>query len=106
MKCQMTFPKKEIRSPLGDPLQVIEFSDKLIAPLRERARNTRTSPDWTVRELGRRGWYVRDPASMPEVMLDDGARSWKMGARWWGMRKIPVAVGDVGGLYGHYMFKK
>ena len=95
-----------ILSPQSYPLQVIEFSDKLIAPLRERARNTRTSPDWTVRELGRRGWYVRDPASMPEVMLDDGARSWKMGARWWGMRKIPVAVGDVGGLYGHYMFKK
>ncbi|PWY87548.1 leucine rich repeat domain protein [Aspergillus heteromorphus CBS 117.55] len=88
------------------PLQVIEFSDKLIAPLRERSRTARVSPGWTVRELGRRGWYVRDPASMPEVMLDDGARSWKMGARWWGMRKIPVAVGDVGGLYGHYMFKK
>ncbi|PYH96449.1 leucine rich repeat domain protein [Aspergillus ellipticus CBS 707.79] len=88
------------------PLQVIEFSDKLIAPLRERARTARVSPGWTVRELGRRGWYVRDPASMPGVMLDDGARSWKMGARWWGMRKIPVAVGDVGGLYGHYMFKK
>ncbi|KAL4798623.1 hypothetical protein BDV19DRAFT_376822 [Aspergillus venezuelensis] len=88
------------------PLQVIEFSDKLIAPLRERPKNTKTSPDWTVRELGRRGWYVRDPASMPETPLDDGSRWWKMGARWWGMRKIPVAVGDVGGLYGHYMFKR
>jgi hypothetical protein len=29
-----------------------------------------------------------------------------MGARWWGMRKIPVTVGEVGGIYGHYMFKK
>lgn len=88
------------------PLQVIEFSDKLITPLREKPKNTKTSPDWTVRELGRRGWYVRDPASMPETPIDDGARSWKMGARWWGMRKIPVVVGDVGGLYGHYMFKR
>ncbi|KAL3456183.1 hypothetical protein BJX64DRAFT_48786 [Aspergillus heterothallicus] len=88
------------------PLQVIEFSDKLITPLREKPKNTKTSPDWTVRELGRRGWYVRDPASMPNIAIDDGSRCWKMGARWWGMRKIPVAVGDVGGLYGHYMFKR
>ncbi|RDW57050.1 Leucine Rich Repeat domain protein [Aspergillus mulundensis] len=88
------------------PLQVIEFSDKLIIPLREKPKNTKTSPDWTVRELGRRGWYVRDPASMPDTPIDDGCRSWKMGARWWGMKKIPVAVGDVGGLYGHYMFKR
>ncbi|KAL4867011.1 hypothetical protein BDV12DRAFT_198613 [Aspergillus spectabilis] len=88
------------------PLQVIEFSDKLITPLREKPKNTKSSPDWTVRELGRRGWYVRDPASMPDTAIDDGSRSWKMGARWWGMRKIPVAVGDVGGLYGHYMFKR
>ncbi|PYI06523.1 leucine rich repeat domain protein [Aspergillus sclerotiicarbonarius CBS 121057] len=95
-----------ILTPQSYPLQVIEFSDKLIAPLRERSRNARTSPGWAVRELGRRGWYVREKSSMPEVMADDGARSWKMGARWWGMRKIPVAVGDVGGLYGHYMFKK
>ncbi|GAB1203948.1 hypothetical protein APSETT445_002593 [Aspergillus pseudonomiae] len=88
------------------PLQVIEFHEKLIAPLRERTKNARTSLGWTVRELGRRGWYVRDPASMPLQVPDDGSRSWKMGARWWGARKIPVAVGEVGGIYGHYMFKK
>lgn len=88
------------------PLQVIEFSDKIITPLRERAKTHRSSVGWTVRELGRRGWYVRDPASIPHELVDDGSRFWKMGARWWGMRKIPVAVGDVGGLYGHYMFKK
>lgn len=88
------------------PLQVIEFSDKIITPLRERAKTQRVSVGWTVRDLGRRGWYVRDPASMPNEPVDDGSRSWKMGARWWGMRKIPMAVGDVGGLYGHYMFKK
>lgn len=88
------------------PLQVIEFSDKIISPLRERSKNNRSSTGWTVREIGRRGWYVRDPASMPSQPPDDGSRSWKVGARWWGMRKIPVAVGDVGGIYGHYMFKK
>ncbi|OJJ82226.1 Leucine Rich Repeat domain protein [Aspergillus glaucus CBS 516.65] len=88
------------------PLQVIEFGDKIIAPLRERTKNTKSSSGWMIRELGRRGWYVRDPDSMPSRLSDDGSRSWKMGARWWGMRKIPVAVGDVGGIYGHYMFKK
>ncbi|KAJ5679491.1 hypothetical protein N7462_007735 [Penicillium macrosclerotiorum] len=88
------------------PLQVIEFSDKIITPLRERSKTQRVSVGWTVRDLGRRGWYVRDPAYMPNEPIDDGSRSWKMGARWWGMRKIPMAVGDVGGIYGHYMFKK
>lgn len=88
------------------PLQVVEFSDKIITPLRERAKTHRASVGWTVRDLGRRGWYVREPSSMPHEPLDDGARYWKMGARWWGMRKIPMAVGEVGGLYGHYMFKK
>lgn len=88
------------------PLQVIEFGDKIIAPLRERTKSNKSSSGWMVRELGRRGWYVRDPDSVPSRETDDGSRSWKMGARWWGMRKIPVAVGDVGGIYGHYMFKK
>ncbi|KAJ5949471.1 hypothetical protein N7454_001055 [Penicillium verhagenii] len=88
------------------PLQVVEFSDKIITPLRERGKTQRASVGWTVRELGRRGWYVRDPTSVPNCPIDDGSRSWKMGARWWGMRKIPMAVGDVGGIYGHYMFKK
>ena len=88
------------------PLQVVEFHEKIINPLLERSKTQRASVGWTVRELGRRGWYVRDPASMSNEPLDDGSRSWKMGARWWGMRKIPMAVGDVGGLYGHYMFKK
>ncbi|KAJ5504192.1 hypothetical protein N7463_007066 [Penicillium fimorum] len=88
------------------PLQVVEFSDKIITPLRERAKTQRASVGWTVRDLGRRGWYVREPSSMPHEPTDDGARYWKMGARWWGMRKIPMAVGEVGGLYGHYMFKK
>ncbi|RMJ21791.1 leucine Rich Repeat protein [Aspergillus sp. HF37] len=89
------------------PLQVIEFSDRLINPLKERSKGGRSSIGWTVREIGRRGWYVRDPSScVPSQPPDDGARPWKVGARWWGMRKIPVAVGDVGGIYGHYMFKK
>ena len=46
------------------------------------------------------------PKDHPQMENDSGRRAWKMGAAGWGMRKIPVACGDVGGLYGHYMFKK
>ena len=90
------------------PLVVLEFADKIITPLREQSKVTRGSgTGWTVRELGRRGWYVRDTSLMSSPPPpDDGTRGWKMGARWWGMRKIPVAVAEVGGIYGHYMFKK
>lgn len=94
------------------PLEVLEFSERIIAPLRERTRNAKSRVGWVVRDLGRRGWYVREPDAIPvdangvRPPVDDGRRSWKMGARWWGMKKVPVAVGEVGGLYGHYMFKK
>lgn len=92
------------------PLSVIELSEKIITPLRQRNHNKRGN-GWVVRDLGRRGWYVREPevdasSGKFKKKLDDGRRSWKMGARWWGMRKIPVSVGEVGGIYGHYMFKK
>lgn len=29
-----------------------------------------------------------------------------MGARWWGMRKIPTVAQDVRGMYGYFMFKR
>lgn len=95
-------------SPQSVPLEVIELSDKLITPLRDRTKSAKSN-GWSLRELGRRGWYVREPIktnASDAPPLDDGSRSWKMGARWWGMRKIPVTVGEVGGIYGHYMFKK
>ncbi|EEH08090.1 leucine rich repeat domain-containing protein [Histoplasma capsulatum G186AR] len=98
-------------TPHSAPLDVIELSEKIISPLRQRSRLNKYGNGWLVRDLGRRGWYVRGPALEARqgklaAKMDDGRRPWKMGARWWGMRKIPVAVGDVGGLYGHYMFKK
>ena len=140
-------------SPTTAPLEVLELGDKAISSLRE-CRNTNKRLGWVVKELGRRGWYVRTPNSTDAVreqqrgatssapsspvqgpvqwlfsppsssspspspvsssavvdpkraMGGTGRRPWKMGAMWWGMRKIPVAVGEVGGLYGHYMFKK
>ncbi|KAI4130016.1 MAG: hypothetical protein LQ338_001950 [Usnochroma carphineum] len=90
-------------SPSTAPLEVIELGDKVISSLRE-CRNTNKRLGWVVKELGRRGWYVRDNNSAGGNL--NGRRSWKMGAMWWGMRKCPVAWGEVGGLYGHYMFKK
>lgn len=78
---------------------------------------------WCVREAGRRAWLVRirdgksgegnggkgETEGGEEVKgdkVDDGSRSWKWGACYWGMRKVPVARAEVGGMYGHYMFKR
>ncbi len=57
---------------------------------------------WGVSEVQARSWLVRTPdASQPR---DDGRRAWKLGAKFWGMRKIPVAAAEVGGIYGSFMF--
>jgi hypothetical protein len=90
--------------PSTVPLEVLELSDTVVTALRGcKATNKRRG--WVVKDLGRRGWYVREPRPGDQGGRD-GRRNWKMGARWWGMRKVPVAWGEVGGLYGHYMFKK
>ena len=101
-------PTNILLTPATLPLEVIELGDKAISSLRE-CRNTNKRLGWVIKELGRRGWYVREPipgASGNGPGTATGRRSWKMGAMWWGMRKAPVAWGEVGGLYGHYMFKK
>ncbi|KAI9761490.1 MAG: hypothetical protein M4579_001000 [Chaenotheca gracillima] len=90
---------------LTAPLEVLEIGEKILAGLQQRNR-LRRKVGWTVKEAGRRAWYVREPrADAQPGENDSGRRSWKMGAMWWGMRKIPVADSTVGGLYGHYMFK-
>lgn len=84
---------------------------------------------WICKNEGRRGWLVRNPAAkaveqvyngtkadkwswkIPEgikegELCDNGARMWKMGARWWGMRKVPVSDMEVGGVYGWFMFNR
>lgn len=93
-------PSNILLSEATLPLEVIELGDKAISSLRE-CKNTNKRLGWVVKELGRRGWYVRETPG-----ATSGRRNWKMGAMWWGMRKVPVAWGEVGGLYGHYMFKK
>ncbi len=86
------------------PLEVIEVGIEVLQELKRRNTHVK-KPDWVVKELGRRGWYVRQPLE-DGVVVDDGSRPWKMGARWWGMRKIPVVEQDVGGMYGYFMFKR
>lgn len=95
------------------PLEVIELGK----PVLDDLKNMKTSNKrfgWLVKELGRRGWYVRERGSVATAMGSEdpaggrmsGERWWKMGCRSWGMKKVPVVRGHVGGLYGHCMFKK
>ena len=108
----LQFPKSPKHKPLASraskPLEVIELSDSVLEPLRKSTQPRRgaPTPDWTVRELGRRGWLVRVPEGGSGEVVDDGSRSWKMGARWWGMRKVSVAQMEVSGMYGFYAFKR
>lgn len=90
-------------SPHSSPLEVIELESDIIQQLRNRTKSN-VKLGWTVRELGRRGWYVRLPRK--DMEADDGRRAWKMGSKWWGSRKAPMATAEVGGMYGHYMFKR
>ncbi|MCJ1474245.1 hypothetical protein MMC13_002903 [Lambiella insularis] len=91
-------------SSVTSPLEVIEMGEKDIMALKARG-STNKKLGWVVKDFGRRGWYVRNSTGDGLTGHRD-RRGWKMGAMWWGMRKIPVAYAEVGGLYGHYMFKK
>jgi hypothetical protein len=89
------------------PLEVLELSAEIHRKLAPSPSVKRLG--WTLKEFGRRYWLVRDPKKDGESAqgrIDNGERDWKMGACYWGMRKIPVARQEVGGMYGHYMFKR
>lgn len=110
----LNYSPAAITTPATLPLEVIEVGGAVLAELQKRTKNLR-DPDWVVRELGRRGWYVRQHHTRPSPqqqadgispVVDDGSRGWKMGGRWWGMRKIPVWEQEVGGMYGYFMFKR
>ncbi|KAI1780651.1 hypothetical protein F4818DRAFT_13152 [Hypoxylon cercidicola] len=92
-----------IMKKYSSPLEVIEVTDDLYTRLETSPAVRRLG--WTVTENGSRAWLVRvhDPEDGPR---DSGLRSWKMGASFWGMRKIPIASAEVGGMYGSYMFKR
>jgi hypothetical protein len=99
-----------VLKPRSLPLEVIEFGPNVFDKFKVR-EHTCEQFGWVVKEAGRRGWLVRDTNKLKsigdlKVEADDGSRKWKMGVTHWGMRKVPVAHAEVGGMYGLYMFKR
>ncbi|KAF2964807.1 hypothetical protein GQX73_g8787 [Xylaria multiplex] len=94
------FSNSSLLNSHSAPLEVVELPDDAFKRLSRSSAVTRAG--WTVTEFGNRAWLVRNP----EGTRDLGFRDWKMGAAFWGMRKVPVAVTTVGGMYGSYMFKR
>jgi hypothetical protein len=100
---------------ISSPLEVLELSAEVNKKL-EKSQAAMKRVGWCLKELGRRYWLVRErreegkggegPLAGTPEKKDDGARDWKWGANYWGMRKVPVGRAEVGGMYGHYMFKR
>ncbi|OLN92194.1 F-box protein [Colletotrichum chlorophyti] len=82
------------------PLEVIEVSEQSFKSLSRNRTLERIG--WSLQEIGSRCWIVRLQDHRNDS--DRGYRWWKMGADNWGMRKIPVARAEVGGMYGSFMF--
>lgn len=92
------------------PLEVLEVGVEVSKKL-DKSQMSLKRAGWCVKEAGRRWWLVRDfgntkPGENVEEKRDSGGREWKWGASYWGMRKVPMARAEVGGMYGHYMFKR
>ncbi|CAD6441929.1 dd70af0a-0a22-4304-92bc-f4e9476ab905 [Sclerotinia trifoliorum] len=85
------------------PLEVMEISTECFKVMNTSSLVKRAG--WCLKEAGRRYWLVREDKT-EESQNDSGGRQWKWGANYWGMRKVPVARAEVGGMYGHYMFKR
>ncbi|KAL2265211.1 hypothetical protein VTJ83DRAFT_6311 [Remersonia thermophila] len=88
---------------LSEPLEVIEIAEDVSRRVRKSA-TALGHMGWDISECGSRTWMVRKRGGAPGAPRDDGSRRWKMGAESWGMRKIPVARAEVGGMYGSFMF--
>jgi len=82
----------------SEPLDVVEVAEEGFKRV-SKSRVALKQIGWRTSEVGSRGWLVRDTKAR-----DNGCRGWKMGAENWGMRKIPVAKAEVGGMYGFMMF--
>ncbi|KAK5998101.1 F-box protein [Cladobotryum mycophilum] len=88
-------------APASAPLRVVEIEERAY----ERAAKVNKNLErvgWTAKEFGSRYWLVR--MNPDGTTRDHGGRWWKHGADSWGMRKVPVAVAEVGGMYGSFMF--
>ncbi|KAK4108670.1 hypothetical protein N656DRAFT_816387 [Canariomyces notabilis] len=92
-----------ILKPFSEPLEVVELAEDVLRRVGKSAAAL-SKAGWQLNECGSRGWLVRKPDPNAKGPRDDGRRGWKMGAESWGMRKIPVARAEVGGMYGSFMF--
>lgn len=91
----------------SEPLEVVEFAADDVFKRLSKSPAAVKRAGWRISVLGSRAWLVRGPAAAEKRGgRSDGRRAWKMGAEAWGMRKIPVAVADVGGMYGSFMFAR
>lgn len=88
---------------LSAPLEVLEMSEKIVTGCLKR--DTLQRFGWAEQSYGRRSCVLRTP-SEGEIKdcktTDNGSRSWKMGSKKWGNRKIPCNWGEVGGTYAYY----
>lgn len=87
-------------APASAPLLVVEIAERAYERAAKVNKNLQRV-GWTAKEFRSRYWLVRTEGN---CVRDNGARWWKMGAESWGMRKVPVATAEVGGVYGSYMF--
>ncbi len=87
----------------SEPLEVVELAEDGAKRVGKSGVALRRM-GWRLSECGSRGWVVRDNGVNGGNQRDDGRRGWKMGAESWGMRKVPVARAEVGGMYGSFMF--
>ncbi|KAI0156516.1 hypothetical protein GGR57DRAFT_491551 [Xylariaceae sp. FL1272] len=94
------FGSTSVLSQQSVPLEVVEFPDDAFKRLSRSPATKRAG--WQATDFGSRAWLVRTPVGDRDL----GFRNWKMGAAFWGMRKVPVAFANVGGMYGSYMFKR
>ncbi|GAB0133916.1 hypothetical protein EsDP_00002310 [Epichloe bromicola] len=88
-------------APASAPLHVIEIEERAYEKAAKVNKNLQRV-GWVAKEFGSRYWLVR--MNSDGTTRDNGARWWKMGAESWGMRKVPVATAEVGGMYGSFMF--
>ncbi|KAK0705060.1 hypothetical protein B0H67DRAFT_593061 [Lasiosphaeris hirsuta] len=93
----------------SEPLEVVEIAEDVFKRV-SKSLPALQRIGWRTSECGSRGWMVRHGGDVAakihagNAVRDDGRRGWKMGADSWGMRKIPVAKAEVGGMYGSFMF--
>ena len=105
--------KCRLLMPSSFPLQVLELNEKVTGCLKRL--NSAKKFGWSVEDnpKSRRARYIRaGPGTIPgsekitrPLAEETGSRSWKMGGKLWGGRKVGVAYGEVSGLFKYYVYE-